>query len=148
MKLLKKDTYIAFIKGSISSRSYQKNFAKIGDRKVNIVENGRLSCAFFVSSVLKVFGFIKNLHTTVEGTIKDMRKSGWYEIKRPKIGAVILWEKNNGNKHLGFYIGKQKAVSNSKLKQVPRMHHWTYGQKNKQPKRAIEKIFWSDLIKN
>jgi len=148
MKLLFKDTYLAFIKGSVGAKSYQSNFAKIGGKKVDLVKKGRLSCAFFVSSVLKTFNLIAELHTTVDGTIKDMEKSGWYVIETPKIGSVLLWEKERGNKHLGFYIKKDRAISNNKKTSCPSIHHWTYGLQNNQPKRRIEKIFWHKSIKN
>lgn len=148
MKLLFKDTYLTFVKGAVASKSYQKIFAKINGKKVNLVKNGRLSCAFFVSSVLKTFGLISELHATVAGTIKDMREKGWYVIKRPRVGSVILWEQKQGNKHLGFYIGKDKAISNSTKRRFPVIHHWTYGTQNHKPKRKVEKIFWHNSIKN
>jgi len=103
----------------------------------NLTENGVLSCAFFVSSILYLFGLIQNIHLSVKGAVKDMKKSGWFEISKPKRGSVLLWEKKDEHYHLGFYLGNQKAISNNFKKKMPIIHHFTYKRK-----RKIEAIFW------
>lgn len=149
------DTYIAVIKNSVSSNIFRNSYAKINGKKQDILRNGELSCAFFVSSILALFPLFELIkyppHATVDGTIKDLENSGWKKINKPKVGSIIVWEKNdsgNGNihKHIGFYIGNNKAISNnSKLKQ-PVEHHWTFGALKNQPTRKIESIFWSDKL--
>ncbi len=148
MKLLLKKTYLSFIKGAVGSKSYQSNFARIKGKDQDILNKGQFSCAFFVSSVLKTFSLLSDLHTTVNGTVLDMKRNGWKLITKPRPGSVILWEEKQGNKHLGFYIGNNKAVSNCKTKFSPCIHHWTYGIQNHKPKRKVEKIFWHNCIKN
>jgi len=51
-----------------------------------------LDCAFFVSSILLMFGLIKKNHATVKNTLADMQKSGWQKIKkpRPKVISSLL----------------------------------------------------------
>jgi len=97
-----------------------------------------------------MFGLIKMPHATVNGTIKDLKKSGWKQIKKPKIGSVLTWEemKLNGsiNKHIGFYIGNGKAISNNYKSGTPIIHHWTFGRKNGKPIRKIEAIFWNKKL--
>ncbi len=79
------------------------------------MRNGEFSCAFYVSSILVLFKFIKEIHTTVDAAVKDLKECGWKEIKKPKIGSVLVWEKKdfgNGDihKHIGFLLGKIKPL--------------------------------------
>jgi len=73
--------------------------------------------------------------------VEEMEKLGWYKIKKPREGAVLIWEKQKyGNEqfgHIGFYIGRNKAISNSTSARTPRRHHWTFGGK-----RKVEAIYW------
>ncbi len=131
------DSYLAFIKNSVGSNLFRNVFAKVNGRKKDIANNGELSCAFFTSSILCLFQLIKNVHATVGSTIKDLKKSGWQEIKKPKIGSVLIWSKNNQHRHIGFYLGDNKAISNGKEKGQPIIHHWTYDGE-----RKIEAIYW------
>lgn len=139
---LTKENYLRFIKNSVGSKNFQKFYALVGGKKKDILRDGDLSCAYFVSSVLKIFDLIGKVHVTVSGTVKDMKKSGWRETKQLKEGNVLLWEaretKRETHKHIGFYVGGKKAISNSDKMQVPVRHSFTFGNK-----RKIEKIFWN-----
>lgn len=135
-KFLLKKSYLAMIENSAKAKIFQDYFVK--NKKIeNITESGIFSCAFFVSSILYLFGLIEKIHLPVKGAVKDMNKSGWFEILRPRKGSVLLWEEKEGHYHLGFYLGYQKAISNNYQKKVPAIHHFTYNGK-----RKIEKIFW------
>ncbi|MBI2635032.1 MAG: hypothetical protein HYW79_00595 [Parcubacteria group bacterium] len=141
------DTYIAVIKNSVGSKLFRNLYAKVNGKKTDITRNGELSCAFYVSSILLLFRFIKEGHATVDSTVKDLKKSGWKEIKKPEIGSVIVWEKTdfrNGNahKHIGFYIGGNKAISNTSKSGYPARHHFTFGGK-----RKIELTLWNPKLK-
>lgn len=141
------DTYLAVIKNSVGSKLFKNFYAKVGGRKTDIMENGNLSCAFYVSSALTMLKLIKGIHGTVDSTIKDLRQSGWVVIKKPKIGSVIVWEKmslggDDYHKHIGFYIGNEKAISNNSRFGYPTQHHWTFSGK-----REVEMLFWSSKIK-
>ena len=147
------DTYIAVIKNSVGSKMFRNSYAKINGKKTDILQNGMLSCAFFVSSILVLSKLIKEIHGTVDGTVKDLEQSGWQQIAKPKIGSVLVWEKidfgnKNFHKHIGFYIGNNKAIStNSFKKRQPAVHHWTYGIKRNKPARKIEAIFYNKKLK-
>ncbi len=146
--LLPYNTYLAVIKNSVDSDIFRNLYAKIDGKKVDIVRNGNLSCAFYVSSVLTIFQLIPKPHGTVEGTIKDLVQSGWNKLKTPKIGSVLVWEELNFNdgekhKHIGFYIGDNKAISNSEKLGQPKIHHWTYGTIKRKPVRKVEAIYWN-----
>jgi len=136
IQILFKDNYLSMIKNSQGTKIFRDFFGKIKNKKINSTDKGRRSCAFFVSSILYHFNLIKSPHLTVDGTIKDMRKSGWFEIKKPKEGSIILWEKQKGHYHIGFYLGGQKAISNNRKKRMPTVHHFTFSQK-----RRIENLF-------
>lgn len=148
IKPILKDSYLRFIKNSVGSKSWRNFYAMVGNEKKDVLKDGELSCAFFVSSVLVIFGLMESRHMTVKNTTKDMVKNGWYEISKPKPGAVLLWEaikfpSGSINKHVGFYLGDKKAASNRWEKKSPMAHHFTYGvRKDGSPKRKIEKIFW------
>ncbi|MBI2451258.1 MAG: hypothetical protein HYV52_02915 [Parcubacteria group bacterium] len=140
------DSYLAMIKNSVGSRSFRNFYAYADESKKDIVKGGSLSCAFFVSSILLFFRLIKEPHLTVAGLVKGMEKSGWREIRKPQIGAVLVWEaviqNNEPHKHIGFYWKANKAISNSSRLRKPISHHWTFGIKSGKPVRRIERIFW------
>lgn len=120
-------SYLAMIKNSVGSKMFRNRYFFMQGKSKDILENGSLSCAFYVSSILYLNGLITAIHCTVDGTVKDMQKSGWRKIKRPAIGSVLVWDKDkHGHKHIGFYIGKNLAVSNSSTKKVPTKHDLHY----------------------
>jgi hypothetical protein len=142
VEMLLKESYLSAIKNSVGTKMFREYFAKINGKKKEVLDKGDKSCAVYVSSVLLLFGLVKNVQLTVHRTLKEMQKNGWIEIKRPKVGSVLLWEekeygKNNPRKHIGFYIGKEKAISNSSKKGSPSIH--SYKQHDG---RKLEKVFW------
>lgn len=103
------DTYLAVIRNSIGSRLFRNFYARVDGKKVDIMRQGELSCAFFVSAILVLFNFIKKVHATVDSTIEDLIKSGWIQINKPTVGSIIVWEpvdfgNNNIHKHIGFLL--------------------------------------------
>lgn len=141
--LLKRDSYLAAIKNSVNARMYKNFYAKVNDKKEDVVKNGELSCAYFASSLLVIFDLIEAIHLTVDGTERDLKRSGWKKVEKPEIGCVLIWEpkkyEDGGiHRHIGFYIDNDKAVSNDHEKGSPSIHHWTYNNK-----RKIEVIFWN-----
>ncbi len=70
-------TYFAMIQGSVGSNQYRHLYVQtvIGPR--DVIENGDLACAYFVSSILTLFRLTKGrVHTTVNETIRDLEMSG------------------------------------------------------------------------
>jgi hypothetical protein len=134
-ELLIKENYFEKIKASLNSKFFRKLYVKSKKGKEDILKNGELSCAYFVSSVLYLNKLIKDIHTTVKSTVKDLEKSGWYRIKEPKKGAVLVWEKKKFSDgyhfHIGFYWGGKKAISNSRNSKCPVLHHFTFNGKRK-----------------
>jgi hypothetical protein len=153
VRIVLNESYIKTIKNSVGSNLFRNLYALVNGRKKDILGNGLLSCAVYASSILYLFKLITDVHATVQKTVADLKKSGWKEIKKPREGAILIWkaqEFGNGetHKHIGFYIGKNKAISNSSKKHRPILHHWTFGMKNGQPVRKVEQIFWNKKIGN
>ncbi|MFN7088460.1 MAG: hypothetical protein ACK4NX_01380 [Candidatus Paceibacteria bacterium] len=143
---LLKDSYLKMIENSVGSRLFKNLYFKRRGKQIDVLRNGKLSCAVFVSWILRNFYLIKDIHTTVNGTREDLKKSGWRKIDKPKIGSVLVWEekkfKDGGHKHIGFYIDKKVAISNGSKKGLPQKHHWTFGVKNGKPIRPVTEIWW------
>lgn len=153
---LLKDTYLAMIKNSVEARIFRHAYFKVRPssakasegkiKKVEVLRDGDLSCAFFVSIILVIFKLIKEIHTTVDGVIKDMQKFGWRKIKKPKIGSILIWQSKVGesgepHRHIGFYIGNKEAVSNSDKAKSPQIHNWQFDGK-----RKVESIYWHEKL--
>jgi len=146
--------YMTMIQNSVGSEIFKNYFVRVENKEKDILENGRLSCAVVVSSVLILKDLIegppRGPHAIVKSLVKNMEDSGWYKIKKPRPGAVLVWEaKQIGPRvtdHIGFYLGKKWAVSNNYESGVPLSHHWTYGVKNGQPKRKIVAVFWHSKL--
>ena len=141
------ETYLAVIKNSVGSSAFRNFYAQVKGKKVDLMRDGELSCAFFVSSILGSFNLMKAIQITVNRAVRDMEESGWKKLGKPKIGSILVWEpidqgKRDIHRHIGFYIGKDKAVSNSAKKGYPVVHHWTFGKSRGKPKRKAEAIFY------
>ena len=144
---LMRDTYLAVVQNSVGTWMFREFYVRMDGKKVDAMGDGRRSCAFFVSSILTIFGLIERIHATVDVTVEDLKKSGWRQVKEPKPGDVLVWEKQeiggNTNRHIGFYVSGGLAISNSYSHGVPTEHHWTYGGT-----RMVETIFRKSFSKS
>lgn len=152
-EVLKYKNYLRMLENSCGSKMFRSVFVLDGGKERDILKNGELSCAYFVSCLLKIFDLISTSHATVNGMVKDMEKNGWKETEKMKPGDVLVWEKKKfedgeSHSHIGFYLGDNKAISNSAKKGVPVIHHYTFGEaKDGSPKRKIIKIITYEIIK-
>jgi hypothetical protein len=140
------DTYLAVIENSIGSLMFKNLYVSVDGVKKDATEDGWLSCAFYVSSILTLFKYIKEIHGTVASTVKDLKDSGWVEIAEPIIGSVVVWKEGvgtNGHSHIGFYVGDGMAVSNDSWKKHPIKYDWKFNGK-----REVEIILWKPEIIN
>ncbi len=153
IKILKKKSLLAMAENAIKGGDnffFRNLYARKDDGEVvDILEDGKTSCAIFVSWILLALELIKHPHASVDGTEKDMIESGWHEIEELKNGAVVYWEEKLGqdkllgeyevlHRHNGFYIGNDEAINNdSKGSHFPQKHNVTYNGA-----RKIEKIYW------
>lgn len=152
-KILTYQNYLQMIKASRGSQMFRQLYVLENNKKKDILKNGELSCAYYVSSILKIFDLISQLHVTVKSTIEDMRKSGWRPTKKLKPGNILVWEEKKFpdgtiHQHLGFYLGQDKAISHQHETKMPIIHHFTYGRtKTGQPKRKIIQILTHPIIR-
>ena len=142
--------YMLTIQRSVDSDLFKNLYAFVDEEEQDILQDGKLSCAYFVSSVLFHCQLIEDLHTTVKGLEADLERSGWQKVDEPRLGSIILWKPmrfadGSLRRHIGFYIGGTTAVSNSTLHRVPKTHDMnstTTGEP-----RGIEAIYWHKDLK-
>ncbi len=151
IKPIIKDTYLAVIKNSVGSKSFRNFYVIDGGKKIDITENGNLSCAWFASVVLSLFGLIDGPHLTVNRVERELKKSGWRKISKPKLGAIIIWDSVGSGKkmlrrHVGFYIGNNKTVSNDSKRGYPIIHDWKFRKAKSSGGREIEAILWNPKL--
>jgi len=152
-EVLSYQNYLQIIKASQNSKMFQRLYVLENNKKKDILKNGELSCAYYVSSILKIFDLISQPHATIKSAIRDMRQNGWQPTKKLKPGSVLIWQEKKFvdgtiHQHLGFYLGNNKAISNSTEKGLPIIHHFTYGRtKTGQPKRKIIQILTHKIIR-
>ncbi len=147
-------SYTASIKNSVGTDLFRQLYFHIGDTSIDVLEDGDLSCATYVTGILYLFDLIQERHTTVVSTIEDMKQSGWYEIEQPRTGAVILWDFKKGDdgtqgkhRHVGFYINDKLAVSNDSATRVVAAHHPTFGtDENGDARRRVLAYYWNDRL--
>ncbi|MFH1188999.1 MAG: hypothetical protein V1652_04130 [bacterium] len=137
------DTYLAVIRNSVESHIFRNVYATVGEKKTDIAQDGSFSCAFYVSSILMMFQLIQAVHVTFDSTVQDLQSFGWKRIKKSKIGSIIVWEnidfgKTGVHKHIGFYVGDGKAISNSDKQRCPVEHDWIFNGE-----RQVECILWN-----
>lgn len=141
VKPLKKKTYLTVIENSIGSNTYRNSYALVDGEEKDILKNGKLSCAFYVSSILLMFGLIKEIHSTVSGTERDLVASGWQKVDSFEQGDVIFWEELEGENgrhgHVGFFWKDGEAISNDSNSGHPTKHNLTFGVANQAPRKVI-----------
>lgn len=141
---LKMETYLAVVKNSVGTHMFHNFYALVDGKYKDIMRRGDLSCAFFVSFVLAGLSLIKSVHGTVNGTIEDMKSSGWRRTKTLRPGCVVVWkakvdERGESHKHIGFYVGGNKAISNDSRRGTPRVHPYRI--------REVEALYWNSKLK-
>jgi hypothetical protein len=147
-------SYLAMIENSPGTNMFRHRYYTVWGESLDVLDDGDLSCAVFVTSVLYMFDLIGEIHTKVSESIKDLHASGWFVIKEPRPGAVIQWgfkRKDEGTQgrhnHLGFYLDTETAVSNESLPMGHVIsHHPTYGTLDGEPRRSIVAYWWHPAL--
>lgn len=124
-----KETFLAMIEGSIGSKQYCYLYIDHPDGPKDVIGNGDLACALFVSSILTLCTLIEGgVHTTVDETVKDLKESGWIPAFEPCAGAIVVWSNKLSNsdklmhRHIGLCINERHAVSTNPAKRSPQRH--------------------------
>ena len=134
-------TYLGVIRNSVGTGMFRNWYVKTPEQgEFDAMKDGEDSCAFYVSSLLKIFGKVTTIHGTVESTIKDLEKSGWQKVVEPQPGDVLVWETQKfadaQQRHIGFYIRDGRAVSTSWKKKIVVEHNQNFDNN-----RKIELVF-------
>lgn len=148
------ETYLALVEASVGTPLFRAFWAKVNGKRTNIVRDGRVSCSFYTSSILKLFNLVQEVQVTITRLKKDMVASGWYRIPRARKGAVVFWEAKPGDasrmrkdagtyqplvSHCGFVISATEAIHND-------------GDRTMAPVRApiryrpVESYWWHDAL--
>ncbi len=109
------------INTAVNSKLFRHCFIRGADgQEYDALDNGGLSCAAVVSGILVLNDMIDKIHATVQTTVQAMLEHGWVKTEAPVPGSVVHWPPGpNGHEHLGFYIAKDTAMSNSSEDGVP-----------------------------
>lgn len=143
-------TLLKLVNRSLGTAMFRTFYAEVGGDQQDVTKDGRLSCAFYVSSLLAVCGLLDRAHTTVNGTVRAMKENGWRQTRKLTPGVVIVWDKpidgSHDHRHIGFYVGPDRAISNSPIKRTPVRHHITFGREGGRNYRPVVAIYThSDL---
>lgn len=149
-----KRSLIAMIENSVGSRAYNNFYVKNKESglEYDVLNDGELSCAFFVSSILTIFKLIDKPHTTIKTTEEKLIEAGWKETEERKPGVVILWEPirfddGSVNEHIGFALNEDEAVSTSIFKHEVARHDIGFRTKSGQSsERKIMKLYENNNI--
>lgn len=140
-------SYLATIRNSVGARIFRNIYYRYESGRVKEeLENGNLSCAYFVSSTLHHFGLLEEFYLSVTETADAMKKNGWKIIEKPVSGSVIVWDKKyfrhsrKWHGHIGFYIGRGRAISTSSWRGYPVVHSV------KSWRRKIVEILWHEKL--
>ena len=143
-------TLLSAVRGTVGSVLFASLYVRQDGKLSDILEGGRVSCAYFVSVLLHALKLIETPHATVSGTVADLEGHGWIRLDRPRPGAVLLWEPadhdGSANRHLGFYVGDDRAISNSTSQRVIAEHHWTFGEHDGRPVRGVKAVYWHPTL--
>jgi hypothetical protein len=122
-KLSRKNLLYA-IKAVVGSRLFRHLYIRniATGEELDAVQDGQLSCALMVSSLLALQGLIDRPHATVATTLAKIKDAGWYTIDQPRPGAIVVWPPRDGHEHIGFVLDENSCVSNSDQERVPIEH--------------------------
>src|ERR1700694_971831 len=79
-------TYLQLIRNSVGTSMFRNFYIRYPDGKeVDAMSDGSNSCAFYVSSVLKLFNLQSDIHGTVNSVLKDLEQNSWIAIPEKEI---------------------------------------------------------------
>ncbi len=159
-QFLLQKSLISALRGSIGSLAYQNLYMVFDDKEIDILNGGQYSCGLFVSTILRRFSsdsqkrvLLKEMHSTVASTIKDMQECGWYAIEDLRPGAIVEWEGQENEHHVGFkdyHIGfcsdENHAISSSARKLCIIEHDIHQRDSETGDVRPIKAIWWHDAL--
>lgn len=156
-----RSTYLQRIRNSLGSELFQVCYC-VNPKGVleDVCRGGLLSCAVFVSNILKMHSLIKTPTANVGTLEKELISCDWFLCKNkdnPCFGAVLFWEPKKGSdgkmhRHVGFYFMAGIAISNDPRgvnmgsTRAPIMHRMDCSDLLRYP-RKIEKVYSHPKLK-
>lgn len=168
------ESYLSMIRNSVGSHTWKNLFVyKENGHNIDILQDGNVSCAYYVSSILKQFGYCWASYANVLSLEKHLIEYGRSEQKYFTEDAITPWsviireekkwsEKKDiygnsikGHYHVGFYIWSWMAISNMSdgfaiddvNARTPQEHHITYNWSR--PIRSIlKRDFTMDILQH
>lgn len=116
----------AVLEGSTGTSMFRTLYRARDGVLEDVIDDGDLACAFFISTILSMFGLISNgVHTTVRMTLNDMDESEWIVVGEPEPLAVVLWGEKQGDDgrphlHIGICVDAEYAIEHSAVTKSPR----------------------------
>lgn len=151
MQVLKRETYLKMIENADGARIFNSLFVRRenSDKTEDILNDGELSCAFFVSNLLFIFGWVNAPHTTVKSMREVLLGNEWEDVGVNNIqqGDILFWEEmifddGDAHSHIGFALNEAEAISTSEKSRRILRHHITYGTgEDGTPKRKVETAY-------
>lgn len=136
------ETYLQLIRRSVGTEMFRNFYVEDPEKgRIDALDDGENSCAFYVSGVLTMFAKLQGVHGTVDSTLKDLENSGWQKVEDIQAGDVILWEAREfpdgvTSRHIGFARNGKRAMSTSWTEKKVIEHDIRFDGK-----RAIEQIY-------
>jgi hypothetical protein len=109
--ILTRESYLAAIENCIGSAEYQTLYMQVNGVAKDVLDAGELACAWSLSSILHRFALLDEPQVNVPRLLQCMGNHNWYQIQKPRDGAVIVWDSRLGRKsrvhhyHIGFAKG-------------------------------------------
>lgn len=127
-KLNYEKNYLSTIESGVGTNLF-KHLYMFDDsgNEFDAADNGNRSCALFVTSILKMFNRIDNMHSTASGTLKYISGADdWRQSDNPQPGDLVFWPKTeNTTGHVGFYVAGNQSISINDNEGVASLHPLT-----------------------
>lgn len=121
-----RESLLAVLEGSLGTAMFRTLYRTLDSGLDDVIDDGDLACAFYLSTILSMFGLTSGgVHTTVRLTLDDMEASGWVKVETPEPLAVVLWGEKQGDDgrrhfHIGFCVDETTAIEHSAITKSPR----------------------------
>ncbi len=152
VRWLRRRTLVYIANNSVGSKMWSKSFILDSDGRVHdLYEDGNLSCAYHITTTLKMCELWKNeAVANVDSVIAKLPLNGWNQIDGPMVGAIIVYGRNQlhrawATKHIGFIVGEDEVVSNgSNSTHIIEKHPINYMRLPSGEWREIESYWWHE----
>jgi hypothetical protein len=145
-EILPQETYLKMIENAIGTKLFNSIIVNKDGQKMDLLQNGEYSCAFFVSGILFLNLMIPQVKTTVNNLESLLQSSDKFEkVDTPKPGDIVFWEKilyedDTENRHVGFVWYEDKAISTN-YKQSSVVLHDLIKEVEKHGVRNVESFY-------